>query len=281
MGEVLTRSAPTRASFGLRLPRVGSVNAVGLEEHAASLAALAVEGESRLHALELAVRVLELSARERTSTPGAVREVCARAIHPGPVPPVAAVCVRPDLVPLCRDRLRGTGVRLAALVTATEASRAVEQGVDEIEIEIDGGAFLAGRYAQVAAEIARVEEIAGDAALTAIVRTDGLGTYDDVRRASILAMVAGADFVAASPASPPTALCVLEAIRDVCAETGHVVGFKAVAGFGDAEQAIEHLVLVHETLGPAWLAPDRCRLGAAPSLLDDLLLEIRTQRADD
>ena len=280
MGAVLTRSPQTHSSFGPCLPRVGSVNAVGLEEHAAALAALAVEGDSRLHALELAVRMFEVSALERTWTPRAVCDVCARAARPGPVPPVAAVCVRPDLVPLCRDRLQGTGVLVASLVKAAEARRAVELGADEIEIEIDSSAFLSGRYAQVAEEIAHVKDTAGKAALTVIIETDGLGTYDDVRRASLLAMVAGADFVEVSPASLPTALCVIQAIRDVWTETGHVVGIKAVGGVGNAEQAIDHLVLVHETLGPAWLTPDRCRLGA-PSLLNDLLLEIRTQHVDN
>src|SRR5512146_2400072 len=150
MSETLARRPQTRRSPGPRLPRVGSVNPVGLEEHAAALAGLAVEGESRLRALELAVRLVEISALERTLTPGALRDVCALAARPGPVPPVAAVCVRPDLVPLCRDRLQETSVLVASLVSPAGARRAVELGADEVEIEIDGGAFLSGRYAQVA-----------------------------------------------------------------------------------------------------------------------------------
>jgi deoxyribose-phosphate aldolase len=280
MGEALAHPPQVHRSFGPRLPRVGSVNAVGLEEHAAALARLAVEGDSRLQALELAVRVLEVTALERTVTPGAARDLCARAVRHGPAPPVAAVCVRPDLVPLCHDCLAGTGVLVAALVTPADVRRTMELGADELEIRIDGGAFLSGCYAQVAREIARVKDTAGGAALTVVIETEGLGTYDGVRRASLLAMVAGADFVETSPASLPVALCVLEAIRDVCTETGHVVGFKAFGGLGTAEQAIHQLVLVHETLGPGWLTPDLCRLGAS-SLLDDLLLELRTQHADD
>ena len=273
MSEMLARRPQARRSPGPRLPRVGSVNPVGLEEHAAALAGLAVEGDSRLHALELAVRLVEIPALERTLTPGALRDVCARAVRPGPVPPVAAVCVRPGLVPLCRDHLQGTWVHVASLVSPDGTRRAVELGADEVEIEIDGGAFLCGRYAQVAEEIARAKHAAGAARLTAIIETDGLGTYDAVRRATLLAMVAGADFVEASGASLPTALCVVEAIRDACAETGRAVGFKAVGSSSNAEQAIHHLVLVHEILGPAWLTPDRCRL-CAPGLLDHLLDEI-------
>ena len=279
MSQVLTRPSAVRGSLGSPLPRLGHVDTVALEERAAALAALAVEGRTRLRALELAVRVLELTALEPSVTPGRGWDVCAQAVRPGPASSVAAVCVRADLVPLCRSRLEGTGVRVASVVTPAEARHTVELGADEVEVEIDVGALLAGRLATALDEIAWARDAAREADLTVIVQTQGLGTYEDIRRASLLAAAAGADFVELSPASPAAALCALEAIRDTLEQTGRVVGFKAAQDPDSAEQAIRHLVLVHETLGPAWLSPDRYRL-AAPSLLDDLLLEIRTQRAD-
>ena len=267
MGEVLTRP-----------PRLGPVDAVGLEERAASLAALDLEGASRLHALKLAVRVLEVHAHERTATPGSVREACARAVHPDPadgsVPSAAAVRVRPAFVPLCGECLEESGVRVVSSATPAEARRTVELGADEVATRLDAAAFLTGGYAGVADRIARVKDAAGAADLTVVVDPEELGTYDDLRRAALLAAVAGADFVELSPTSLPAALCVVEAIRDVRDETGYAVGFKA-AGIRTAERAVRHLVLVHETLGPEAPAPGRYRLGGGSGLLDDLVREIR------
>jgi deoxyribose-phosphate aldolase len=159
----------------------------------------------------------------------------------------------------------------------------VALGADEVDMVIDRGAFLSGRYAKVYDEIVQVKEACGEAHLKVILETAELGTYDNVRRASLLAMAAGADFIKTSTgklsvsATPPVCLVMLEAIRDVYDETGRIVGFKAAGGIRTAKQAIQHLVLVNETLGEEWLTPQRYRIGAS-SLLNDVLMQIRFQR---
>jgi deoxyribose-phosphate aldolase len=282
-----------------RLPRIGSVDAVALEERAASLAKRSIKKDSKVGALELAVRCTDLTTLEGADTPGKVAALCSKAVRPDPsdatVPPVAAVCVYPNLVPVAVERLRGTGVRVASVATGfpsgqyptdikvADARRAVELGADEIDMVIDRGAFLSGRYAKVYDEIVRVKEAAGDAHLKVILETGELGTYDNVRRASLLAMAAGADFIKTSTgkvnpaATLPVALCMLEAIRDVHEETRRVVGFKPAGGVRQAKQAIQHLVLVHETVGPEWLTPELYRIGAS-SLLNDVLMQLRKER---
>jgi deoxyribose-phosphate aldolase len=279
-----------------RLPRIGSIDAVALEERAASLAKRSIKRESKLQALELAVRMMDLTTLEGADTPGKVTALASKAVRPDPVDPsvpsVAAVCVYPNLVPVAKKRLEGTGVKVASVATAFPSGQspldvklqdvrdAVELGADEIDMVIDRGAFLSGRYAKVYDEIVRVKEAAGDAHLKVILETGELGTYDNVRRASLLAMAAGADFIKTSTgkvnpaATLPVALCMLEAVRDVYEETGRVVGFKPAGGIRVSKQAIQHLVLVHETVGADWLTPDRYRFGAS-SLLNDVLMQIR------
>ena len=186
----------------------------------------------------------------------------------------------------------GRGVKVASVATAfpsgqsplavklRDVEEAVAFGADEIDMVIDRGAFLSGRYAKVYDEIVRVKEACGAAHLKVILETGELGTYDNVRRASLLAMAAGADFIKTSTgklpkaATLPVLLCMLEAIRDVHDETGRVVGMKPAGGIRTAKQAIQNLVIVNETLGPDWLTPDRFRLGAS-SLLNDVLMQIR------
>jgi deoxyribose-phosphate aldolase len=282
-----------------RIPRVGSIDAVALEARAGELAKRSIKKDAKLWALELAVRVTDLTTLEGADTPGKVAALCSKAIRPDPsnpgIPSVAAVCVYPNLVPTAKARLDGSGVNVAAVATAfpsgqtpidtkvAEVVRAVEFGADEIDMVIDRSAFLSGRYAKVFDEIVQVKKAIGDIHLKVILETGELGTYDNIRRASLLAMAAGADFIKTSTgkispaATLPTALCMLEAIRDVHDETGRVVGFKAAGGVRAAKQAIQHLVLVHETLGPDWLTPDRYRIGAS-SLLNDVLMQIAKQR---
>src|SRR5437764_277777 len=160
---------------------------------------------------------------------------------------------------------------------------AIDQGADEVDMVIDRGAFLSGRYAKVYDEIVRVKEACGGAHLKVILETGELGTYDNVRRASLVAMAAGADFIKTSTgklpsaATLPVALVMLEAIRDVHEETRRMVGMKPAGGVRTAKRAIQHLVLVHETLGSDWLTPDLYRIGAS-SLLNDVLLQIRKQK---
>src|SRR5438128_8146957 len=214
-----------------RLPRIGSVDAVALEERAASLARRSIKREAKLFALELAIRMMDLTTLEGADTPGKIAALCSKAVRPDPaeptIPSVAAVCVYPNLVPHAVARLRGTGVKVASVATAfpsgqtptdvkvREVEEVVAMGADEVDMVIDRGAFLSGRYAKVYDEIVRVKEACGDAHLKVILETGELGTYDNVRRASLLAMAAGADFVKtstgklASAATLPVALCML------------------------------------------------------------------------
>jgi deoxyribose-phosphate aldolase len=282
-----------------RLPRIGSVDQVGAEERAATLAKRSIKRESKLFALELAIRMTDLTTLEGADTPGKVAAVCSKALRPDPVdptiPPVAAVCVYPNLVPQVRERLDGTPVKVASVATAfpsgqsptdiklEDARRAAELGADEIDMVIDRGAFLSGNYAKVFDEVRRVKEAVGDAYLKVILETGELGTYDNVRRASLLAIAGGADFVKTSTgkispaATLPVTLVMLEAVRDVYEETGRRIGVKPAGGIRHAKQAVQHLVVVNETLGPEWLTPDLFRFGAS-SLLNDLLLQIRKER---
>jgi deoxyribose-phosphate aldolase len=282
-----------------RLPRIGSVDQVAVEERAASLARRSIKRDSKLWALDLAIRMMDLTTLEGADTPGKVAALCSKAARPDPVdrtvPAVAAVCVYPNLVPHAKERLEGTGVKVASVATGfpsgqfptelkvADVRAAVELGADEIDMVIDRGAFLSGRYAKVYDEIVRVKEACGEAHLKVILETGELGTYDNVRRASLLAMAAGADFVKTSTgkvspaATLPVSLVMLEAIRDVHDETGRKVGFKPAGGIRTSKQAIQHLVLVHETLGPDWLTPDLHRFGAS-SLLNDVLMQIRKEK---
>ncbi len=282
-----------------RLPRIGSVDQVAVEERAASLARRSIKKESKLWALDLAVRMMDLTTLEGADTPGKAAALCSKAARPDPVdrtvPPVAAVCVYPNLVPYAKERLQGTGVKVASVATGfpsgqyptelkvADVRAAVELGADEIDMVIDRGAFLSGRYAKVYDEIVRVKEACGETHLKVILETGELGTYDNVRRASLLAMAAGADFIKTSTgkispaATLPVSLVMLEAIRDVHDETGRKIGFKPAGGIRASKQAIQHLVLVHETLGPDWLTPDLHRFGAS-SLLNDVLMQIRKEK---
>ena len=283
-----------------RLPRIGSVDAVALEERAASLAKRSIKKAAKVFALELAIRTTDLTTLEGSDTPGKVAALSSKAIRPDPgdpgVPSCAAICVYPNLVPVAKERVHGTGVKVAAVATGfpsgqypttlkiADVRSAVELGADEIDMVIDRGAFLSGRYAKVYDEIVQTKEACGDDVhLKVILETGELGTYDNVRRATLLAIAGGADFVKTSTgkinpaATLPVALCMLEAVRDVHEETGRRIGFKAAGGIRQAKQAIQHLVLVHETLGPDWLTPDLYRLGAS-SLLNDILMQLRKEK---
>ena len=282
-----------------RLPRMGSIDAVALEERAATLAKRSIKRESKLQALELAVRMMDLTTLEGADTPGKVAALSSKALRPDPVdrsvPPVAAVCVYPNLVPTAKQRLAGSTVKVASVATEfpsgqaptdiklADVRAAVEFGADEIDMVIDRGAFLSGRYAKVYDEIVRVKEASGEAHVKVILETGELGTYDNVRRASLLAMAAGADFIKTSTgkispaATLPVTLCMLEAIRDVHDETGRMVGMKPAGGIRQAKQAVQYLVVLHETLGVDWMTPDLFRFGAS-TLLNDVLMQIRKQK---
>src|SRR5437870_1893095 len=282
-----------------RLPRIGSIDAVALEERSASLAKRSIKKDAKVFALELAIRCMDLTTLEGSDTPGKVAALCSKAIRPDPsdanIPSVAAVCVYENLVPTAVARVEGTGVKVASVATAFPSGQSpleakldevrwvVEHGADEVDMVIDRGAFLAGRYAKVYDEIVRVKEACGGTHLKVILETGELGTYDNVRRASLLAMAAGADFIKTSTgklpsaATLPVALVMLDAIRDVHDETGRQVGMKPAGGIRQSKQAVQYLVQLHETLGPDWLTPDLYRLGAS-SLLNDVLLQIRKEK---
>jgi deoxyribose-phosphate aldolase len=276
-----------------------SIDQVGVEARSSELAKRSIKKEAKLWALELAIRCCDLTTLEGQDTPGKVAALCSKAIRPDPsdpnVPSVAAVCVYPNLVPAAKARLEGSGVKVASVATAfpsgqsplpikvAEVAAAVELGADEVDMVIDRGAFLSGRYAQVYEEIVKVKEACGDAHLKVILEVSELGTYDNVRRASLLAMAAGADFIKTSTgklpgaATLPVQLVMLEAIRDVFDETGRRVGMKAAGGIRASKNAIQYLVQVHETLGPDWLTPDLYRLGAS-SLVNDILMQLRKEK---
>ena len=284
---------------GGRLPRLGSVDAVSLEGRAAELAKRSIKRESKLFALDLAIRMIDLTTLEGADTPGKVRALSAKAQRPDPgdasIPSVAAVCVYPSLAAVASRALSGSSDKVASVATSfpsgqaplevklADVRAAIAAGADEIDMVIDRGAFLSGRIGQVYDEVVVVKEACGDAHLKVILETGELGTYDAVRRASLVAIAGGADFIKTSTgkvspaATLPVTLCILEVIRDVYDETGLVVGMKAAGGIRTAKQAIQYLCVLHETLGVEWLTPDRFRLGAS-SLLNDLLLQIRKQR---
>ncbi|MDX1659177.1 MAG: deoxyribose-phosphate aldolase [Nitriliruptorales bacterium] len=286
-----TSSETALRRFLLGLP---GVDQVGVEERAADLATRSIKKDSKLQALDLAVRMTDLTTLEGQDTPGKVRALCTKARRPDPsdpdVPPVAAVCVYPDLVEVAAGELEGTGIHVASVATGFPSGRttlevkvadteaAVASGADEVDMVIDRGAFLAGRYGQVFDEIVRVKDACGSAHLKVILETGELATYDNVRRASWLALLAGADFIKTStgkvqPASTrPVTLVMLEAVRDFHEITGERRGVKSAGGIRTAKDAIRYLVLVHEIAGPEWLTPDLYRFGAS-SLLNDLLMQ--------
>ncbi len=282
------------------LASLSGVDAVGLEARAAKLATRSIKRSSKLAALDLAIAMVDLTTLEGADTPGRVASLCAKAARPDPtnheVPSVAAVCVYPDLVATAKRALGDAPVAVASVATAFPSGRASlavkladvaearSAGADEIDMVIDRGAFLAGRLGQVFDEIVAVKAACGSAHLKVILETGELVTYDNVRRASWLAMLAGADFIKTSTgkvpvaATPPVALVMLEAARDFAESTGRVVGVKLAGGIRSAKDAIRYLVLVNETAGTAWLTPERFRFGAS-SLLNDLLMQrLKQQR---
>ncbi len=290
LAEVATSDAALRQV----LHGLPGVDQVGTEARAAGLATRSIKRGAKMQALELAIRMVDLTTLEGADTPGKVRAMCAKALRPDPadpgVPPVAAVCVYPDLVGICRAELAGSPVAVASVATAFPSGRAslavkladvadaVAAGADEVDMVIDRGAFLAGRYGQVFQEVRQVREACGSAHLKVILETAELATLDNVSRASWLAMLAGADFIKTSTgkvtpaATPAVTLVMLAAARDYAQVTGRRVGVKVAGGVRTAKEAIRYLVLVRETTGAPWLTPGLFRIGAS-SLLNDLLMQ--------
>jgi deoxyribose-phosphate aldolase len=274
------------------------VDQVGVEQRAAGLGTRSIKKASKLHAIDLAISMVDLTTLEGADTHGKVRSLAAKARRPDPdrpdVPKVAAVCVYPDMVKTAADDLVGTGINVASVATAFPSGRstmdikladtrfAVEQGASEVDMVIDRGAFLSGRYGQVFEEIVKIKEACGDAHLKVILETGELVTYDNVRRASWLALLAGGDFIKTSTgkvqpaATLPVTHVMLQAVRDWKDQTGELRGVKPAGGIRTTKDAIKYLVAVHEVAGPEWLDPNLFRFGAS-TLLNDLLMQRRTQ----
>jgi len=287
----VTRSESSLRRFLHGLP---GVDQVGAEARAASLGTRSIKTTAKEYALDLAIRMVDLTTLEGQDTPGKVRALAAKAIRPDPADPTcpstAAVCVYPDMVATAKQVLGDSGVHVAAVATAFPSGRAamdikladtkdaVEAGADEIDMVIDRGAFLAGHYLQVFDEIVAVREACGDAHLKVIFETGELQTYDNVRRVSWLAMMAGAHFIKTSTgkvqpaATLPVTLVMLEAVRDFREATGQMVGVKPAGGIRTSKDAIKYLVVVNEITGPDWLDPDWFRFGAS-TLLNELLMQ--------
>ena len=296
----ITASNAALQSFLHGLP---GVDQVGADSRAAMLATRSIKAESKRRAIDLAISMVDLTTLEGMDTPAKVRALCAKGLRPDPldagVPHVAAICVYGDMAGVAREAV-GDELHVAAVATAFPSGRAsldvklqdtrdaVANGADEIDMVIDRGAFLAGRYLDVFDEIVAVKAACGPdrsgsadppgrtAHLKVIFETGELRTYDNVRRACWLAMLAGADFIKTSTgkvspaATPPVTLILLEAVRDWYRQTGIRVGVKPAGGIRTTKDAIRYLVMVNETCGDAWLTPDLFRFGAS-SLLNDLL----------
>jgi deoxyribose-phosphate aldolase len=282
------------ASLRRFLHGLPGVDQVGAEARAATLSTRSIKTTAKAWAIDLAITMIDLTTLEGQDTPGKVRALCAKALRPDPsdptVPKVAAICVYPDMVPVAVEALGDSGVHVASVATAfpsgraslpvklTDTRDAVAAGADEIDMVIDRGAFLSGQYKRVFDEIVAVKEACGDAHLKVILETGELVTYDNVRRASWLAMLADGDFIKTSTgkiapaATLPVTLVMLEAVRDFRAATGRQVGVKPAGGIRTTKDAIKYLVLVNETVGDDWLDPDWFRLGAS-SVLNDLLMQ--------
>lgn len=284
--------ASSASSLRRFLHGLPGVDQVGAEGRAASLATRSIKTTSKAWAIDTAISMVDLTTLEGADTEGKIRSLCAKARRPDPSdassPPVAAVCCYPDLVETAVEALRGSSVAVASVATAFPSGRAalktklhdvrdaVAAGAGEIDMVIDRGAFLAGRYLQVFDEIVATKEACGDAHLKVILETGELATLDNVRRASWLALIAGGDFIKTSTgkitpaATPPVALVMLEAARDFAEATGQVRGVKLAGGIRTSKEAVRYLVMVNEVAGEQWLSPHLFRFGAS-SLLNDLL----------
>ncbi|MFQ5609988.1 MAG: deoxyribose-phosphate aldolase [Woeseiaceae bacterium] len=280
------------------LSRVPAVDEVGVNERVARFQSRSIKKDSKVEALRLVLSMIDLTTLEGQDTPGKVRQLCQKAIHlhdsmPG-LPHVAAVCVYPTMVGIAKDTLEGHDINIASVATAfpsgmssrqvklDDTRTAVEAGANEIDMVISRGAFLSGEYGYVFDETAAVKDACGDAHLKVILETGELGTLDRVRRASELAMHAGADFIKTSTgkiqpaATMQVTLVMLQAIKDYFYETGRMVGMKPAGGIAKAKLAVHYLVMLQETLGNAWMTPEWFRFGAS-SLANDVLMQLMKQ----
>jgi deoxyribose-phosphate aldolase len=276
-----------------------TIDQVAVEERVERLQKRSIKKSSKVHALKLALSMIDLTTLEGADSPGKVRQLCNKAKHlhdalPD-LPHVAAICIYPTMVACAKEELRGTGVKIAAVATGfpsgqypratklADTKYAVEHGADEIDMVISRGHFLAGDYQYVFDEIGAIKEACGSAHLKVILETGELGTLDAVRKASDLAMQAGADFIKTSTgkvqpgATQPVTLVMLEAIRDFYYATGKKIGMKPAGGIATAKTALQYLVMLRETLGEDWLTPDLYRIGAS-RVANDILMQIMKEQ---
>lgn len=274
------------------------VDQVGVEERAARFTTRSIKKESKLYALKLALNMIDLTTLEGKDSEGKVRQMCIKALHmhdalPG-LPPVAAVCVYPTHVKTAKSILRGSNIKIASVSTAfpsgnapesvklNDTAFAIEQGADEIDMVISRGEFLRGNYSFVFDEIAKIKEVCGNVRLKVILETGELSTLDNVRRASDIAIAAGADFIKTSTgkiqpaATMPVTLVMLEAIRDNYFRTGKMVGMKPAGGISTSKVAIQYLVMLNEILGDKWMSNEWFRFGAS-SLANDIILQLEKE----
>lgn len=275
------------------------VDKVGVEDRIARVTARSIKDDSKMQGLKMVLNMIDLTTLEGADTEGKVRQMCYKAAHlhdsiPD-LPTTAAVCVYPNFVNLAVNQLKGTGVKVASVATAFPSGQssleiklldtkiAVDNGADEVDMVISRGRFHQGEYNFVFDEIAAIKEACGSARLKVILETGELGTFDKVRRASDIAIDAGADFIKTSTgkiqpaATLPVTLVMLEAIKDHYYATGKMVGMKPAGGISNAKLALHYLVLVKETLGGKWLTNEWFRFGAS-SLANDVLMQIAKQQ---
>ncbi len=293
--------ALTAVKSSSRLPDLGTVPAVdevGVNERVARFQSRSIKKTSKVEALKLVLSMIDLTTLEGQDTPGKVRQLCQKAIHlhaamPG-LPHVAAVCVYPTMVGVAKKALAGHDINIASVATAfpsgmstlsvklDDTRMAVDAGATEIDMVISRGAFLAGDLHYVFDEIAAIKEACGNAHLKVILETGELGTLDRVRKASVLAMHAGADFIKTSTgkiqpaATMQVTLVMLQAIRDYYYETGRMIGMKPAGGISTAKLGVHYLVMLRETLGNAWMTSEWFRFGAS-SLANDVLMQLMKQ----
>jgi deoxyribose-phosphate aldolase len=298
-GKSLFRAGQSSPGGRFALFEPPPVDAVAVEERAAALGKRSLKKGAKIAGLKLAISMMDLTTLEGKDTAGKVRQMCQKALRPldsdGSIGPCGAVCVYPNLVPVAKEVLAGSPVKVASVATAfpsgqsplevklEDTRRAVGLGADEIDMVIDRGAMLSGDYGKVFDEIAATKEACGHAHLKVILETGELGSYDVVRKASELAIAAGGDFIKTSTgkiqpaATPAVTLVMLEAIRDHFYATGRKIGMKPAGGVRTAKQCLQYLVILKETLGDAWLTPDLFRFGAS-ALLNDVLMQLEKER---
>lgn len=271
------------------------VDQVGIEERAARFTKRSIKKETKVSGLKMVLNMIDLTTLEGKDTAGKVKQLCYKAMHPHDalpgIPSVAAICVYPSMVKIAKKALEGSSIKVASVATAFPSGQAprdvkirdtkyaVNEGADEVDMVISRGKFLSGEYNYVFDEIAAIKEACGKARLKVILETGELVTYDKVRKASDIAMHAGADFIKTSTgkiqpaATMPVTLVMLEAIRDFYYSTGKMIGMKPAGGISKSKAALHYLVMVHEVVGAAWLSNNWFRFGAS-SLANDVLMQL-------